>query len=86
MADDIPYHERIKDYSLDDLVDVITHIDREHYPDRYELVLREMDKRRAAMKPPPDAQTQAGTPEKTALPDPETSGRRQGRNGEDPSA
>jgi hypothetical protein len=76
MADDIPYHERIKGYSLEDLVDVITHIDRDHYPDRYELVLREMDKRRAEMQPPP---------EKAALPDPESSGRRRGRNGEDPS-
>jgi hypothetical protein len=64
MLDEIPYHERIKNYTMDDLIDVITHIDRDNYPDRYSLVLQEIEKRAAALKAPPgpDAEEPVETP------------------------
>jgi len=77
MPDEIPYHERIKSYTLDDLIDVITHIDRDNYPDRYDLVLQEIEKRSAALKTPPGqgAEKPAETPVDEGETDPDRGSR-----------
>jgi len=47
LPKDMPYQERVKQYSLETLVDVKHHIDKEKYPDRYDLILQEIAKRKA---------------------------------------
>ena len=59
-----------ENYSLDQLIDVRDHINKEAYPDRYELILSELEKRQAliaattkdiiATAPPEKVETQFG--------------------------
>jgi uncharacterized membrane protein YjgN (DUF898 family) len=42
LYDDLPYEERVKRYTLEELEDVAAHMDREKYPERYEVLLSEL--------------------------------------------
>ncbi len=45
MKAEIPYEERIREYSRDGLKDALHHVDREKHPDRYELLQQELGRR-----------------------------------------
>lgn len=47
MPEDASYEERVRNYKYLELVDIADHIDKEKYPDRYALVLKEIERRRA---------------------------------------
>ena len=42
MSEDLPYEQRIKSYSREDLQSVANSIDREKFPERHQLVLAEL--------------------------------------------
>lgn len=46
MSEEISYEEKIKKYSLVELEDVRRNIDKDGCPERYELVLKEIEKRK----------------------------------------
>lgn len=47
MENEPAYEEIIREYSLEDLLDVKEHIERHKFPERYDLVLSEITKRRS---------------------------------------
>lgn len=42
MCEDLPYEERVKRYSLQELEDIASHLNREAYPERYQVLLSEI--------------------------------------------
>ena len=44
-AEDEAYRERIRGYTLSELEDVFAHLDRTGYPQRFEMVRQELDRR-----------------------------------------
>jgi len=46
MTDELSYEERVRNHTLSELEDVIHHIDRASYPERYDLVMAEIEKRK----------------------------------------
>jgi uncharacterized membrane protein YjgN (DUF898 family) len=42
LCEDLPYEERVKRYTLEELEDIAAHINREQYPERYEVLLSEI--------------------------------------------
>jgi hypothetical protein len=47
MMDDTLYQQEIQQYSLDELLDIVDHIDREQFPERFRLVVDEIRQRQA---------------------------------------
>jgi uncharacterized RDD family membrane protein YckC len=47
MPSEESYEEKIRRYSLDDLYDIKSHIARESVPDRYDILLAEIERRKA---------------------------------------
>ena len=48
MKTDIPYAEQLKRYSMADLESVCGNLDKDTYPDRYKLILQELEDRKRA--------------------------------------
>ena len=51
MREDKPYQDIIREYSLGELYGVRKRLDRDAHPDRYVLVLNEIEKRKASNTP-----------------------------------
>lgn len=46
MIEDRPYEEVVRGYDLKTLEDVLSHLNRDRFPDRYELVLAEIERKK----------------------------------------
>lgn len=62
MFEEIPYEEKVKQYALFELNDILHQIDRQHFPERYQLVAEEIERRKATQ---PQASS-AARPHETA--------------------
>ena len=51
MSEEKPYDEIIKDYTHETLLEVLSHIDRHQYPDRYDLLCAEIERRKSEVEP-----------------------------------
>jgi hypothetical protein len=49
MEEEIVYQQEIKQYSLDELMDVLHHIDRQKFPKRFQIVVEEIKKRKGGV-------------------------------------
>ncbi len=46
MMDNTSYRQDVQQYSLDELLDIVDHIDREQFPERFRIVIEEIRRRR----------------------------------------
>ena len=60
---DMPYELRIQNYDDDTLLDVKRRINREEYPERYDMILREIDNRKTEQSVPGYPPQGVGSPE-----------------------